>query len=323
MRWVARASESVTVGRSPSGTRATVTPTAKTKRSERLMPRKPATTKNSVPIPIDRTATRRVTLSSSRSSGLRSRLVRWARSAMRPNLVAIPVSVTAASPDPAVTYVPAKTRFVGLDRVRLARQGRLVDAELVGDEEVGVRRHPVAGSEQEHVARNDVLARDLGRHAVAADTNAGREHAAERLDGPLGPVFLDEREDRVDEDDGDDRRRELEAGPRRAPGELPPREGARRGGRGSRRTGGRATAVSPRRWRSALRRGGGPPPRSSSARTHSTPRPPEEARIRAARVDERQDPSTAAPAPTSSLWCSRMKGASACASVGWPWSASP
>ena len=116
IRCVASASESVTVGSSPSGTSATVTPIANTKRSVRPIPASVATTKNSPPIATASSATIRVRWSSSRSSGLRSRRVCWASSAIRPNRVAIPVAVTSASAVPAVTYVPAKTCSSGATR---------------------------------------------------------------------------------------------------------------------------------------------------------------------------------------------------------------
>ena len=113
MRWVAIARERVTVGSRPSGMSATITPIANRKRSARLMPPMPASRKKAAPMAIARTATMRVTRSSSRSSGLRSRRVRCARAAMRPNRVCIPVAVTLASAVPAVTKVPASTRPSG------------------------------------------------------------------------------------------------------------------------------------------------------------------------------------------------------------------
>ncbi len=103
IRCVARASDSVTVGSRPSGTSATVTPIANTKRSPRLIPANPATTRKSAPMQIARTATIRVRRSSSRSSGLRSRLVCCASSAIRPSRVPMPVAVTSPSPVPEVT----------------------------------------------------------------------------------------------------------------------------------------------------------------------------------------------------------------------------
>ena len=71
MRCVAIASERVTVGSSPSGTLATMTPMANTKRSFRLIPKVPASRKKARPIDTDSAATSRVIRAISSSSGLR------------------------------------------------------------------------------------------------------------------------------------------------------------------------------------------------------------------------------------------------------------
>ncbi len=105
--------------------------------------------------------------------------------------------------------------LVRRDRHRFARQRRLVDAQLAGVHELGVRGDTVAGCEQEQVPGHDVLGRDLDRIAVPADADAEREDPAEGRHRLLGAVLLGEREAGVDRDHHHDRH-----GERRGPAEL-------------------------------------------------------------------------------------------------------
>ena len=91
------------------------------------------------------------------------------------------------------------------DRVDLAGERRVVDAQLRRVDEAGIRRDEVALLDDHQVARDERARVDLMPLPVADDLRLGREHVPERLDGLLGAVLLDEREDRVDQDDDDDR----------------------------------------------------------------------------------------------------------------------
>ncbi len=109
IRWAPSASESVTVGRRPSGTRATVTPTAKRNPLRAPKPKSQAIRKNADPTASATAATTRTTRSSSIVSGLFGRTACWARSAMPASLVRAPVAVTTARPSPSTAKVPART----------------------------------------------------------------------------------------------------------------------------------------------------------------------------------------------------------------------
>jgi hypothetical protein len=114
---------------------------------------------------------------------------------------------------------------LGLDRPRLARERRLVDAQIRRRHKVGVGGDAVAGLEQQHVAGHHVLADDLHRVAVAAHVGVAGQHPPQRCDRPLGAVPLGEREDRVDRDDRGDRDGQLRhAGQQRQPGARPQQE---------------------------------------------------------------------------------------------------
>ena len=103
MRWAPMANERVTVGRRPSGTRATVTPTANRNPSLAGDPMRRESPKKLTPTPTAITATVRTIRSSSRASGLGGRstsAVSWAIPARR---VAEPVRSTTTSVAPATT----------------------------------------------------------------------------------------------------------------------------------------------------------------------------------------------------------------------------
>ena len=103
MRWVAMARESVTVGQEPLRHERDHHADGEDEAVAHAHAEEAGDDEEQRAYAERESPTRRVTRSSSRSSGLRSCLVRWARSAIWPNLVAMPVSVTRASPAPAVT----------------------------------------------------------------------------------------------------------------------------------------------------------------------------------------------------------------------------
>ncbi|OIQ65008.1 hypothetical protein GALL_534370 [mine drainage metagenome] len=107
MSWAARESDNVTVGSSPSGTSATVAPTAKRKLSVIGRPSTTAITKNPAPTTTAMIAMTRTTVCSCPASGLRGRTAPCVTAAMPARRVRPPVATTSASPCPSTTYVPA------------------------------------------------------------------------------------------------------------------------------------------------------------------------------------------------------------------------
>jgi hypothetical protein len=95
------------------------------------------------------------------------------------------------------------------DRPRLAGQHRVVDAQLGLGQQLRVRRDPVACAKQQQVAGNELLGRDLDLLSVTAHPGRLRQQALQRLRRSLRAVLLDEGEDRIDEDDDNDRRGQL------------------------------------------------------------------------------------------------------------------
>ena len=128
---------------------------------------------------------------------------------MRPNSVAIPVAVDDGLRRPAHDVRAREDEPLRLDRARLAGQRRVVDPQLVSRDDLGVRADAVARHEEDDVAGNELLRRDLALLSVATHACGLREHSAQRLARSLGPVLLREREDGVHEDHHDDRRGEL------------------------------------------------------------------------------------------------------------------
>ena len=154
----------------------------------------------------------------------------------------MPVAVTSASAVPAVTKVPAKTRSAGSTAYDSPVSADSSTRRSVARDQVGVGGDAVARGEQQDVAGDDLLARDVDRRAVAPHAYAQRQHPAQRRDRPLGPVLLDEGEDRVDDDDDHDRRGERRHPGRSARAPRRPRAAARRAARSSRGTRGPGTA---------------------------------------------------------------------------------
>ena len=92
-------------------------------------------------------------------------------------------------------------------RERLARQHREVDLERAL-EQTRVSRDPIARFEQEHVAGDELAGIDLAVMALAHHLATRRQIPLQRLHGPFRLLLLEEGEERVQDDHGDDRRRE-------------------------------------------------------------------------------------------------------------------
>ena len=93
------------------------------------------------------------------------------------------------------------------DRDALTREWRLVGAQGVTLEQLGVGGHDVACLENQQIARNDLVRRHGGLLAVAPDAGPWRRHRPQGEDRTLGAILLKEANDRVDHDDGADRDR--------------------------------------------------------------------------------------------------------------------
>ncbi len=104
------ASASVIVGRSPSGTFATIRPMAKLAASETDRPASSPRGRNARPATTATSAISHATRRTWRSSGLSSRSTRSESAAIRPSSVFMPVANTRARASPSVAAVPLKTR---------------------------------------------------------------------------------------------------------------------------------------------------------------------------------------------------------------------
>ncbi len=93
------------------------------------------------------------------------------------------------------------------ERLGLAGQRRHVDLERAVDQP-RVRGQPVALAQHHDVAGNERRRVDLADRSGATDTHARGQHLREGLRRPLGLELLREREDGVEHDHGDDRRRQ-------------------------------------------------------------------------------------------------------------------
>ena len=207
------ASASVIVGSRPSGTFASTMPIAKMAPSRRVRPaNRYPTTKNPTPITTDSSATRCATRPTSIWSGLGSGRTACVSCAILPNSVRMPVAVTTAVRLPDMIVLPAKTHVVRLDRGprrlplgvgdlvhgdRLAGQVGFVAPEVRGGGQARVGRDAVAFLEDEHVAGDELLRQERGvprpsRMTFAADG----QQPLQLRNRPLGPVLLEEPEDR-------------------------------------------------------------------------------------------------------------------------------
>ena len=89
--------------------------------------------------------------------------------------------------------------FTGQRRFEHGEIGRMPD-------EAGVSRNAIAGFELDHVARDDLDRRNGGPRSAPNDPGERRSHPSQGLQGFFGPEFLEETENRVKDDDGDDGR---------------------------------------------------------------------------------------------------------------------
>ena len=109
MRWAAMASASVSVGRNPSGTKATMMPMAKVKFAQKESPMNRPTMKKTSPTSTAISPILRVVLAISFWSGEGEGRAVWVRWAILLNSVWVPVAKTAAFASPETTEVPASS----------------------------------------------------------------------------------------------------------------------------------------------------------------------------------------------------------------------
>ena len=215
------ASDNVTVGSRPSGTTATVTPTANRKPSDAFVPTRREIRKNPTPTPIATAASTRETRSELevQRRGRRLLRVREACDAREPRARA-----GCDHDGTGLALDDEATREHGLTRVRMMRhalagQRRRVDGERVDGLEREISRDPVALGEQHDVPDDELLGGDLVRQAVADDGHSPRQQVPQALGRVLGPLFLHEREHAVQHDHEEDGDAEL--GQARNEGEEP------------------------------------------------------------------------------------------------------
>ena len=156
-----------------------------------------------------------------RRSGVVGRSPSRVSPAMRPSSVRAPVATaTQRARPPIMRALVHHGRPFGQRRVRrhpgvgvlghghrLASQGGLVDAEIGGLDDAQVSRHQVAGLEQDDVAGHHSGLGDPFASACAHHLNLRRAQLLQSGKRPLGPVFLDEADDRVERHDDHDRDR--------------------------------------------------------------------------------------------------------------------
>ena len=94
-------------------------------------------------------------------------------------------------------------------RLGLARERGVVGAQLELLDEPRICRDRVAFFKDHQIAGDQLGRGDLNRLAVSDHLGVVRDHLFEGLGGLLGAELLPEREDRVDEDDREDRPAEL------------------------------------------------------------------------------------------------------------------
>jgi len=94
-------------------------------------------------------------------------------------------------------------------RVRLAGERALVDPQSRRREELAVGRHPVTLADLDDVAGHELAGGEAQFPTRAERGDRRGEHLLERFDGPFGAVFLQEAEDAVDDDHGEDRPAQL------------------------------------------------------------------------------------------------------------------
>jgi hypothetical protein len=119
----------------------------------------------------------------------------------------------------------AERRFVRdcggrlFDDRRFPRQDRFVDEQALGADHAKVRRDFIAGCQGDEVALHQVLGRDLDAFSLADRGRAQGQQVANGVERLFGLPLLNEADDGVDDDGGEQaprRRSSGSAGPRRA-----------------------------------------------------------------------------------------------------------
>jgi len=94
-------------------------------------------------------------------------------------------------------------------RHALAGEQRRVEREPFGCDQVETRRAATAVRKQHHVIGDELGSVYLHLDPVTPDGDPVREQVTQLLRGPLGAALLGEREDRIDNDDDEDRDAQL------------------------------------------------------------------------------------------------------------------
>ena len=220
MRRAPRASEMVTTAGRPSGMAATARLTAMRNISSGSSPRSRPVTKTRAQMAMAATASQRPSSPRRRCSG-----VVWSATLLEELGDAADGRAHAGRHDDAAGapgghgraaegHVEHVARRGGLhvrqgggdlgDGLRFTGQGRLVDAQRGRLHETQVGGDDVALLEEEDVARHDIPGGHELRLVVPDDARLRAGHALERIHGLLGPVLLDEADDAVEDDDGQD-----------------------------------------------------------------------------------------------------------------------
>ena len=87
---------------------------------------------------------------------------------------------------------------------RFTREGCLVDQERAGLEQPEIGGDAVSGFDEDNVAGHDLAGGDARAAPVAQHVGARRDHAADGVERVLGLALLDEADNGIDEDHGDD-----------------------------------------------------------------------------------------------------------------------
>ena len=211
MRWAPMASDRVTVGSRPSGTTATVTPTANRKPSAAGIPISRATAKKVTPTPIATPAMTRDARANSRRSGVGACRCDWLRAAIAASRVCAPVLTTCARASPSTTKLPANnvSPAAGWSGTLSPVSAEVSTERPATLSSTDVGRDPVAFGEQHQIAHHQLLGGDLPGTAVAHHRGPPRKHLPEPLCGVLGAFLLREREQPVENHDDEDRDAQL------------------------------------------------------------------------------------------------------------------
>ena len=102
---------------------------------------------------------------------------------------------------------PLGKRYIGrcgagalVDRQRLARQRGFIDAKIARPYQAEIGGDAGARFQQDEVTGNNIFGGHYQSPSVTKDRGAWIDHAADRLQGPLGASFLNETDDRIEDD---------------------------------------------------------------------------------------------------------------------------